>query len=249
MQPYRTRRRFASTVSEPQPELQPEEATKPKRKGFTDLPPELRNKIYRHLFVHDFNVSFPPKEKHISSDKRSLCWSAQFLSTCRLVHSEGCSVLYGENTFLFDRNKNTRGPFWESVPREIGYTDVRRFLKIIGPENLAYLRDIYIFLDDAAPSSTPYLGHEARRYINDEHLIDCLRILRQAKLRKVYFTFGGRRNLYRSDVKMLGYLEQIKADEVVQKTPGYWFPQKISHLVFEELQAGMTRKKKLYASK
>lgn len=199
--------------------------------------------------MHDFTVSFPPKYDHVPFGKRSLCWSAQFLATCKLVHSEGCSVLYGENTFLFDRNKRTRGVFWESVHEEIGFTDVRRFLRVIGPENLAYLRDVWIWLDDAAPSSTPYLDHEERRYINDNHLIDCLRILRSAKLRKVSLTFGGRRVLYRSDTRIISYLEQIKADEVVQKGPGHWYPQKINMVVFQDLQAAMTRKKKLYATK
>ncbi|KAF2687838.1 hypothetical protein K458DRAFT_295282 [Lentithecium fluviatile CBS 122367] len=244
MQPYRNKRKAAPPAAEPRVTA----VMKAKGKGFADLPPELRNKVYRHLFVHDFKVSFPPGDSDVSLGRRSLCWSAQFLSTCRLVHSEGCSVLYGENTFLFDRNKQTRGPFWEAVPKEIGYTDVRRFLKTIGPENLAYLRDVHICLEDAAPSSTPYLDHESRRYVNDEHLIDCLRILRGAKLRKVYLTFGGRRNLYRADVKILGYLEQIKADEILQKEPGFWFRHKISGYVFKELQAGMTRKKKLYTS-
>jgi hypothetical protein len=158
--------------------------------------------------------------------------------------------LYGENTFLFDRNKQTRGTFWEARPMEIGYTDVRRFLNAIGPENLAYLRDVCIWMEDAAPSSTPYLDHETRRYVNDEHLIGCLRILRGAKLRKVYLAFAGRRNLYRSDVKLLAYLEQIKADEVFHKGPPgtSWCPRRINDIVFKDIQTGMTRKKKLYAT-
>jgi hypothetical protein len=252
MQPNQAKTKNAAREAAPESSvavLAKTNAEKTNAKGFTDLPAELRNKVYRHLFVHSHEVTFPPREQYCSGDNHSLCWSAQLLRTCRLVHSEGCSVLYGENTFHFDRNKHTRGPFWQSIPKEIGYTDVRHFLKAIGSENLAYLRDIHIWLEDATPSTTPYLGHEARRYINDNHLIDCLRILRGAKLRKVHLTFGGRRNLGRSDVKMLGYLEQIKADEVTQKAPGYWYPQKVSPLVFEELKSGMTRKKKLYSDK
>ena len=102
-------------------------------KGFTDLPPELRNTIYRYLFTSKIkNVKIPPV-KGVSN----LCKSAQFLRTCKLVHNEGCSVLYGENTFHLARHYSTRGPFWEPLPREIGYQDVLQFLKMIGPRKFA----------------------------------------------------------------------------------------------------------------
>jgi hypothetical protein len=160
--------------------------------------------------------------------------------------------LYGENTFTLNRHHNTRGTFWESVPKEIGYQDVLYFLKMIGPENLQYLRDIKLVFDDALPQYTPYVdSNEERRYLNDDYLIHCLRILRDAKLRKINLKFYGRRLLVKSDVKFLGYLEQIKADDVISSTHRdqyryYRTDKKITDQVWNNLKAVMTRKKKLF---
>lgn len=217
------------------------------RKGFTDLPPELRNTVYGYLFVGNSHVGkdikIPPTTKGM------LCKSAQFLRTCKLVYSEGCSVLYGENTFHFHRHHNTRAPFWETVPKEIGYQDVLHLLKMIGPENLQYLRDVTFVFDDALPKYTPYLATvEQRRYLCDEYLMNCLRILRDGKLRKFSVQFYGRRQLLMSDVKFLGYLEQVKADEVI-KLPSPWpyhSQDKIRFRVWGDLKEAMTRHKKLY---
>jgi hypothetical protein len=208
--------------------------------GFTDLPAELRNKVYRHLFVKDRTLNFP--------DAENLSRSSQFLRTCKLVHNEGCSILYGENRFRFDRNHKTRGPFWEPVPKEIGYKDVRQFLKMIGPENLVYLRDVALYLSDALPSTTPELDHESRRYLRDEHLLDVLRTLRQTKLRKFNILFTGRRALARTDSKFLEYLMRIKADEVISDSGSSWYLhfRKVESYVWKELKEKMTRKKKLY---
>ncbi|EUC51275.1 hypothetical protein COCMIDRAFT_21262 [Bipolaris oryzae ATCC 44560] len=218
-------------------------------KGFTDLPPELRNNIYRRLFAQkepDQMLKIPSVKG--SGTSGSLARSSQFLRTCKLVHSEGCSILYGENTYSFHRHYATRAPFWDTVPKEIGYQDVLHFLKMIGPENLQYLRDIKWVFDDACPRDTPYLtSNEQRRYLNDEYLINCLRILRDAKLRKVTLFFGGRRQLQCSDHRFLGYLEQIKADDVVQSADRWYsYREKVHPLVWTELKATMTRKKKLY---
>ncbi|USP75194.1 hypothetical protein yc1106_02468 [Curvularia clavata] len=217
-------------------------------RGFTDLPPELRNTIYRHLFARkdqDDILKIPVIRYGPSG---ALSRSAQFLRTCKLVYSEGCSVLYGENTFSFHRHYATRCTFWEAVPKEIGYQDVLHFLKMIGPENLQYLRDIKWSFDDAYPRDTPYLScNEERRYLNDEYLISCLRILRNAKLRKITLFFGGRRQLQCTDFRFLHYLEQIKADEVVQSTDRFYsYRDKAHPLAWSEIKAAMTRKKKLY---
>jgi hypothetical protein len=212
---------------------------------------QLRNKIYRYLFTRqdkDQELSIPVEK----SKDRTLAKSAQFLRTCRMVHNEGCSILYGENTFTFNRHHNTRGTFWESVPKEIGYQDVLHFLKMIGPENLQYLRDIKFVFDDALPQYTPYVdSNEERRYLNDDYLIHCLRILRDAKLRKINMKFYGRRLLVKSDVKFLGYLEQIKADEVISSTHRdqyryYRTEKKITEQVWSNLKEVMIRKKKLF---
>jgi hypothetical protein len=207
----------------------------------------LRNTIYRHVFARrdeDQELRVPVGD----NPKYTLEKSAQFLRTCKMVHNEGCSILYGENTFVFNRHHNTRGPFWETVPKEIGYQDALHFLKMIGPENIQYLRDVNMTFDDAQPRHTPYLdSHEKRRYLVDAYLMNCLRILRDAKLRKFSMFFGGRRQLFKSDVKFLGYLEQVKADEVVNMRGKFWQSQKkISSWLWDDIQEAMTRKTKLY---
>lgn len=235
--PGRTTRKI-STISEPQPA-----GDQKKPVGFTDLPAELRNKVYRHLFVIDKILEFPPDLP--PTDLTVLNRSSQFLSTCKLVYSEGCSILYGENRFKFDRNGKTRGSFWEPVLKEIGYKDVRQFLKMIGPENLVYLRDVTLTLQDAMPGATPQLDHEGRRYVRDEHLLDVIRTLRQAKLRTFSLTFLGRRALCRLDTRFVHYLSQIKADEI-SSTQNGWYHPKVEHHLWKEMKETMTRKKKLY---
>jgi hypothetical protein len=209
----------------------------------------LRNNVYRYLFVNNSNEIRIPPYQHTGR----LARSGQFLRTCKLVHNEGCSILYGENTFLLARHHDTRGPFWEVVPKEIGYQDVLHFLKMMGPENMQYLRDVRFQFDDALPKDTPYFqSQEKRRYLTDEYLLNCLRMLRDAKLRKFQMQFLGRRYVYKTDVKFLGYLEQIKADEIDDFVEGGGFsypPQKINRFIFAELKELMVRKKKLYETK
>jgi hypothetical protein len=210
-------------------------------KSFTDLPPELRNSVYRHLFVRNGLLRIAQRP-----NSPGLCQSAQFLRTCRLVHDEGCSILYGENEFHFDRHHETRAPFWEPRLKEIGYQDVLHFLKMIGPENIQYLRDIRFDFEDALPKYTPDLTVETRRYIVDDYLMNCLRILRDAKLRRVSIAFYGRRQLFKSDFKFLSYLEQIKGDEII-KLPEPWHSlAKIGNWIWTDIKEQMTRKKKLY---
>jgi hypothetical protein len=213
-------------------------------RSFTDLPPELRNAIYRHAFVRNDVLQIPQR-----SLSKGLCQSAQFLRTCRVIHDEGCSILYGENEFYFKRHYDTRAPFWEPKLKEIGYQDVLHFLKVIGPENVQYLRDIQFDFDDALPKHTPELTTETRRYVVDDYLMHCLRILREAKLRKVTMTFMGRRQLFKSDVKFLGYLGQIKADLVVKGTTQWHMQEKAGIWIWNDIKEQMTRKKKLYEKK
>lgn len=216
------------------------------RSGFTDLPPELRNKIYRLAFVRDNTFQIPACRPWGAGD---LCQSSQFLSTCKLVHNEGCSVLYSENTFAFERHESTRGTFYEYEPKEIGYLDALQFFKMIGSENIQYLRDLKIVFNDARPSDTPHASsNEDRRYMTDDVLINVLRVLRHAKLRKLSVAFMGRRQLQRSDVKFLGYLEQIKVDTLEKwaQPRSYYFEHKIRYSVWNDLTEQMVRRKKLY---
>ena len=223
----------------------PADAVQERHKGFTDLPPELRNKIYRLVFKRDDSFQIPACKPW---GDRSLCQSGQFLSTCKMVHNEGCSILYGENSFAFERHEDTRSHFYEHEAKEVGYQDALRFLQMIGAENLQYLRELKIIFTDARPSNTPLLHTiEDRRYMTDNILISFLRVLRHAKLRKISLAFSGRRKLQPTDDKFLRYLEQIKVDELEE-----WFAakaintDKMALSVWKDLLGQMVRKKRLY---
>lgn len=206
--------------------------------GFKALPPEIRNKIYRLLLVKkEFNFANP--------DNFSV--SSAFLRTCKMVHSEGCSILYGENLFSFNRNRRMRAPFWAPTPQEIGYKDIHQFLQMIGPHNLSYLREVHMVFEDATQATTPYLfSNDDRRYVNDNHLIHCLRILRQANLRKFTMMFLGRRTLSKTDTKFLDYLTQVKADEVSKDNHKLFDYNKCPPALADDIIKAITRKPKLY---
>lgn len=214
--------------------------------GFLKLPPELRNKVY--------NLVFKDKTKFDFLSPTNLQHSSAFLRTCRQVYEEGRTVLYGENVFYFARNKEMRRPFWAAERKEIGYKDLRLFLKTIGPSNVSYIRHLWLCFDDATPSSTPHLKRsEERRYVHDGHLIECLKVLaKQAQLKKVTLTFWGRRALATTDTRFLEHLCKLRADKVDMKQPVndtyYWHaPSRIHEdsraLVMKEVM----RKQKLYA--
>lgn len=213
--------------------------------GFLDLPSELRNIVYRHLFVvkNPFDFNKPS----------NFCRSSAFLATCRQVYEEGRSILYGENSFAFERNKMSRSHYWEADHKEIGYKDMRRFLESIGNTNLAHIREMCIWFDDGVPSTTPHLQNaEARRFVHDPHIIECLRkISRHAKLKKLRLCFHGRKMLAKTDYRFLKALKEIKADTVsIVSHPRsdnyYWGPPKVQPDLKTQLVKDMAREEKLY---
>jgi len=125
-------------------------------------------------------------------------------------------------------------------------------LTIIGPRNLSFLRDIRFNFEDASVSTTHYLtSHEDRRFVNDQQLMECLRLLRHAKLRKIALLFQGRRTLALTDSRFLGYLCQVKADVVDVSKRRYIYPSYNNKLTLDvevKLEKEMTRNPKLYAA-
>lgn len=101
----------------------------PVKKTFVKLPPEIRNQIYRLVFVTKENIDFG---RPVNFSR-----SAALLRTCRQVYYEGRSILYSENKFAFSRNARSRAPYWTSQEKEIGYQDMRVFLSSIGPKNIS----------------------------------------------------------------------------------------------------------------
>lgn len=153
--------------------------------GFLDLPAELRNEIYRLIFVTPdcFNFDSP------SNFSRS----AAFLRTCKQVHEEGRSILYSENHFLFVRKTRRHGSYWEREWNEVGFKAVRKFLRLIGAENMTLIREVTLLLEDATPCLNPSMSTaDERRFVHDEVLMTCLKMLAQsAKLHKLHLHFRG----------------------------------------------------------
>lgn len=91
----------------------------PTKAGFLSLSGELRNKIYRLLFVTEDKVDF--------GHPRNFGRSSHFLSTCKQVHDEGRSILYSENTFYLQACKESRTRRFESGTYQIGYKSATSF--------------------------------------------------------------------------------------------------------------------------
>lgn len=179
--------------------------------------------------------------------------SAALLRTCRQVYNEGCGILYGENTFHFDRDRNNRRKRWDCNLKEVGYKDFRRFLITIGPDNVSKMRDVIIDFEDCHPSDMPLGSTEERRFVHDGNLIECLKILgRNAKVRTLYLGFHGRRSLTSTDIRFLEHLCTIKADTVTFKPHSslshrwYYNINRVNADVRTKITKKMTRKTRLY---
>ncbi|CAK4025621.1 Hypothetical predicted protein [Lecanosticta acicola] len=178
------------------------------RAGFLDLPAELRNDIYRMVFVGERKVNF--------SNPDNFSRTAALLRSCRQVYEEGRSILYSENTFAIERRTQRYGSLWENEWRELGYLAARKFMKTIGPTNLALIRHVSMMLEDAVPCLNPTMEtNEERRFVYDNDLISVLRHLgNHGQLQTLDLHFHGRRRVARTDDRFLDYMKRIKADAV-----------------------------------
>lgn len=212
-------------------------AAKLTKKGFTDLPYELRIGIYREIFVRKRPLLFNSKE--------GFSRSAQFLRTCKLVYEEGREILYGENSFHFSRSSQTRGTYFESDWKEIGFKDVRRFFEDIGPANISLLKYASFLLSDAPPSVTPYLEEEQRRCVNDPVLHRVFKLLgSQATLHKFAVAFQVRRTVVPSDYVFLKALSSIKCNDFSQPRK-WWSTNRLSYGIMDRLQKVMVIKEEV----
>lgn len=181
----------------------------PSKRSFLDLPAEIRNQIYRLAFVSEEKLDFA----YPSNFSRS----SSLLQTCRQVHEEGRSILYSENTFYFQRRKKEQSSRWTTNVFEIGYKDIRFFLRSIGLANVSLLRHVMIMFEDAQPSMNTHLKDaDERRFTNDDELIDILRVLGDhTMLKTLDLCFQGRRMFYNKDEsRFIELLTRIKADQV-----------------------------------
>lgn len=179
------------------------------QRSFLDLPAEIRNQIYRLAFVSEEKLDFA----HPCNFSRS----SSLLQTCRQVHEEGRSILYSENTFYFQRRKKEQAVPWSTNVYEIGYKDIRFFLRSIGLANVSLLRRLIIMFEDAQPSMNTHLKDaDERRFTNDDDLMDTLRVLGDhTMLKTLDLCFQGRRMFYnRDESRFIELLTRIRADQV-----------------------------------
>jgi hypothetical protein len=190
--------------------------------------------IYRQLFVTESPIDF--------SSRGNFARSSSFLRTCQVVHHEGRAVLYGENAFHFERSHGTRGAFFESTWKEIGFKDARRFLETIGTVNISMMRYISFHFQDAAPSTTPHLDENERRFVNDPILHHILKLIgTNARLSKIAFQFSGRKLLQKFDYNFLQALCSIKSEEVIHAERMTYATSKVGDEgIIDRLQKVMT---------
>ena len=116
---------------------------------FLQLPPEIRNKVYRLLLVtkHPNQHIFP--DVNGTARRMRLSWiylpdmgdSLSLLVTCKLVNQEASAVLYGCNKYLFDDRPYTSG---ETGIPACDFTYLYSWLRHIGAENRKRLQWIQL---------------------------------------------------------------------------------------------------------
>ncbi|KAL9109009.1 MAG: hypothetical protein Q9227_006249 [Pyrenula ochraceoflavens] len=186
-----------------------------KFKGFLDLPDDIREAIYRLVFVSKDQINLSKRER--------LDRTAALLRTCRQVYDEACPILYGENVFEFNRVHSCRGTYYEKDWAEIGFKDMRLFLTRIGERNINYLQYLYICCENALPSNRRELPSDLRyklKYTYDTVLQECLRMISKATgLRKVVIALPNGGNgipcLSHRDFHFLEAVAAIRASKVV----------------------------------
>lgn len=178
------------------------------KKGFLDLPAELRNQVYRHVLVKNVEVNFA----HPAAFSRT----AALLRTCRQVYEEARDILYSENEFRFDREQRSIRRTFSAHSDEVGYKQFLRILKTIGAHNIAKFRKLSIEFEDQMPRHAGIgMSREEMRYVHDNYLIEGLKMIGQhAQLYKLNLVFNGRYVLRKIDLRFLRHLCELKADEL-----------------------------------
>ena len=131
------------------------------RAGFLDLPPEIRNDIYRLVLVQEEFVDFPLGGP---TDRPNL--SAALLATCRQISEEAAQILYGDNKFVLRRDFRERGKLHENPWSEIGWKDNYAFLSRMGPHNVANIRNLKLGLRDGTHIKNDW--DDLHRCVNDK---------------------------------------------------------------------------------
>lgn len=177
--------------------------------GFMDLPGELRNQVYVLAFKSKQQIDF--------KNRKGFSRSAALLRVNRVIYNEARNILYGENRFIFDQDTHKIGPYYEQEWTEINYANIRKFLTDIGPENIGFIKNIGLNLEDATPSGHPNKDINERRFEKNKDLYWILKHLaRYGKIEKLKLGFCGRRtfHLSKNEATFLHALTAVKTDEL-----------------------------------
>ena len=91
-----------------------------------NLPPELRNRIYRYAIVEDDELILTPRGPS----------EPTLLRTCRSIRDEACSIYYGENKFLL-RIENWNGVAFQDFLQQHTLYAPKSKLRV--PYNMGFL--------------------------------------------------------------------------------------------------------------
>jgi hypothetical protein len=199
--------------------------------GLLKLPGEIRDRIYKLVLTKNNAVNFNKRENFEHS--------AQFLRVCKQVAKEGARFLYGSNAFHFERTSRVRGTYMDKEWKEVGFKDVRRFLRAIGPVNISHMRYLSFILEDAAPCLTADLTNPERMYVNDPVLHEIFRIIGQNTiLEKLAIGFCGRAQVTPKDFHFLRAIGEVKTKHF-QNYTGHYGQNKIQTQAFITLKSVM----------
>ncbi|KAI9787563.1 MAG: hypothetical protein M1839_000094 [Geoglossum umbratile] len=218
--------------------------------GFLDLPPEIRNEIYKMLFVTETRrIRFCGLGDIQNCGGREVAvrHSGAFLRTCQQINQEGCAVLYGANEYIFERSYSLRGRWFDVNWKQVGYEDVERFLTTIGVYNLSCIRSVIFYLEDGNLDPAHEWTLNDRRFVYDANLLHCFQIIgtRCEKLEALEIFLNPRRKVCAKDTMFIESLKCIRNLECLTFRDRHpyiatqRFPFKIDEAVVKELQRAM----------
>lgn len=90
---------------------------RPRATSFIELPPEIRNKIYRHIFNHIHCVPIKPNSTdrlrvHVYSGTDSFPYPTSVLRLSKQISNEALDILYGETRFTIEGSPPEWGFCW-----------------------------------------------------------------------------------------------------------------------------------------
>lgn len=156
---------------------------------FLQLPPEIRNKIYRLLLITSDRVKdlAPDVIGHLARSRRTWVYRADMgdslslLRTCEQVNQEASSILYGGHGFIFDEQLINDEDDESAGSPICQFMFFYSWLRLIGTQNRLRLRKIWLVF---AKKKFFYCRGETNTFTSKtvtgtggEYLVDALELL------------------------------------------------------------------------